>query len=334
MKRMRMQMVVSGAFLLAILLNFAAFSAYAQKEAPQYPTKGVDIIVAWAPGGAADVAARLIAPYASKKWGHPISVINMPGGSGAIGLQRLISAKPDGYTLFMDNHANSPMTGAALPDLPFDWKKRIWIAQIVEDVVFYMVPAGSKWKTLKQMVDDLKQNPKAYKWGCAGPTGIGAFAIAQLFSIADINYKEANMVVFPGGAPTVANLAGGHVDLAAQQVTESRGMLDAGKVRALAVVSPRRLADFPDVPTAKEAGFPRLNIVGWQGVSGPVGLPQYVIDRWVEVSQQAVNDPQFQKDAHKVGKILVFRGPKDFKDHVMKEYEIYKSLVKQMGIVK
>jgi tripartite-type tricarboxylate transporter receptor subunit TctC len=334
MKRMRMQMIVSGAFLLAILLSFAAFSAYAQKETPQYPTKGIDMIVAWPPGGGADVAARLISPYASKKWGHPINVINMPGGSGAIGLQRVISARPDGYTLLMDNHSNSPMTGASLPDLPFDWQKRTWIAQFVEDVVFYMVPADSKWKTLKQMVDDLKQNPKAYKWGASGPTGTGTFAIAQLFLETGISYQETNIVPFAGGAHTVAALGGGHVDLAAQQVTESRSMLEAGKIRALAVISEKRLTDFPDVPTVKEAGFPNLTIVGWQGVSGPAGLPQHVINKWVEVIQQAVNDPQFQKDAHKVGKVLRFRGPSDFKANVMKEYEIYKILAKQMGVVK
>jgi tripartite-type tricarboxylate transporter receptor subunit TctC len=334
MKRMRMRILVGSALLPIILVGFAALSAYAQKETPQYPTKGIELIVPWAPGGGADVAARLISGYASKKWGHAVSVVNIPGGSGAIGLQRVISAKPDGYTLLGEAHATASMMGAALPDLPFDWQKRTWIGHLTQDIVFYLVPADSKWKTLKEMVDDLKKDPKAYKWGCAGPTGVGSFAIAQLFSQAGINYRETNMVVFPGGAPTLTNLAGGHIDFASQQLSEIGSLAEAGKIRPLAVVAPKRLPGYPDTPTNAEAGFPGLTVVGWQGVSGPPGLPQYVVDKWVEIMEQAVKDPGFQKEADRVGKVLLFRGPSDYKAYVMKEYESYKSLAKQMGLVK
>ena len=108
-----------------------------------YPTKPVEMIIGFGPGGAADVAARLVAGYVSKKWGQPINVINMPGASGIIGTRHVLSAKPDGYTLMMDNHAVSAMLAASQMDLPFKWENRTTIGRVTVDPVFYTVKQSS-----------------------------------------------------------------------------------------------------------------------------------------------------------------------------------------------
>ncbi|OGP48649.1 MAG: hypothetical protein A3K30_07120, partial [Deltaproteobacteria bacterium RBG_13_51_10] len=252
------------------------------QSAPAYPTKPIEMIIGFGPGGAADVTARLVAGYVSKKWGQPINVINMPGASGIIGTRHTLTAKPDGYTLMMDNHAVSAMLAASQIDLPFKWENRTVIARVTVDPVFYLVKQDSPWKDLKEVAENIRKNPKVFRWGVAGVTAVGAFAMPQFLEVNNLPFDSLNRVVFKSGAEVVTALAGGHIDLAAQQYSEVTGLILAKKVRGLAVVNPERLPGLPDVPPAKEVGYPNLNVYGWQGVSGPPQLPPEVVDKWAK----------------------------------------------------
>ncbi len=304
------------------------------QSAPAYPTKPIEMIIGFGPGGAADVTARLVAGYVSKKWGQPINVINMPGASGIIGTRHTLTAKPDGYTLMMDNHAVSAMLAASQIDLPFKWENRTVIARVTVDPVFYLVKQDSPWKDLKEVAENIRKNPKVFRWGVAGVTAVGAFAMPQFLEVNNLPFDSLNRVVFKSGAEVVTALAGGHIDLAAQQYSEVTGLILAKKVRGLAVVNPERLPGLPDVPPAKEVGYPNLNVYGWQGVSGPPKLPPEVVDKWAKSLEEACKDPAFLEQAAKIYKVLAYLGPKEFWEFMQEEYKRYLPLAIKMGIRK
>lgn len=304
------------------------------QSAPAYPTKPIEMIIGFGPGGAADVTARLVAGYVSKKWGQPINVINMPGASGIIGTRHTLTAKADGYTLMMDNHAVSAMLAASQIDLPFKWENRTVIARVTVDPVFYLVKQDSPWKDLKEVAENIRKNPKVFRWGVAGVTAVGAFAMPQFLEVNNLPFDSLNRVVFKSGAEVVTALAGGHIDLAAQQYSEATGLILAKKVRGLAVVNPERLPGLPDVPPAKEVEYPNLNVYGWQGVSGPPKLPPEVVDKWAKSLEEACKDPAFLEQAAKIYKVLAYLGPKEFWEFMQEEYKRYLPLAIKMGIRK
>ncbi len=323
-------------FLWMILFSLLAACLFPglAESAPAYPNRPVEMIVGFGPGGAADVAARLVAGYISKKWGQPINVINMPGASGIIGTRHTLAAKPDGYTLMMDNHAVSAMLAASQMDLPFKWENRTVISRVTIDPVFYTVKQDSPWKDLKEVAEYIRKNPKVVRWGVAGVTAVGAFAMPQFLEVNNLPFDSLNQVVFKSGAEVVTALAGGHIDFAAQQYSESSGLILAKKIRGLGVVNTERLPAFPDLPTAKEVGYPGLNVYGWQGVSGPGKLPKEIVDKWDKALEEACKDPAFLEQAGKIYKVVAYLGPKEFWEFMQEEYKRYLPLAIKMGIRK
>jgi len=324
-----MTRIVAIALLLTGLL-----AAPAAAQTASYPTKPIEIIVGYAPGGGADVAARLIAAHASKKWGQPVNVVNMPGASGITGALRALNARPDGYTLLLEPHATASMLFAVESDVPFKMDGKTPIALVTLDPVIYTVKADSPWKTLAEVAAAAKANPKAFRYGIAGVSGVAAFSVSQFLFAAGVPIADTNKVVFTGGAPALTALAGGHVDFAGQQWSESAGLIAGAKLRALAVVNPTRLAAFPEVPTAKEAGFPDLDVVGWQGLAGPPKLPAAIVAKWVALVEEAAKDPSFMEQAQKVSKVIAFKGPDAYWQFQQDELKKYLPLATRMGIRK
>lgn len=318
---------------LAVLVTVLGLGTRADAQ-PAYPTRPIEIIVAYSPGGGADVAARLIGAYASKKWGQPVNVVNMPGASGITGTMRALNARPDGYTLLLEPHATASMLFAVESDVPFKMDGKTPIALVTLDPVIYTVKADSPWKTLRDVANAAKANPKTFKYGIAGVSGVAAFSVSQFLFTAGVPLAETNKVVFPGGAPAVTALAGGHVDFAGQQWSESAGLIGGGKIRGVAVVHPTRLPGLPDVPTAKEAGFPELDVVGWQGLAGPPSLPKAIVDKWNALVEEASKDAAFLEQAARVSKIIAYKNPEAFWAFQQEELKKYVPLATKMGIRK
>jgi len=316
------------------LLGSVVFALAPPAHAQDYPAKPVEIVVGFAPGGGADVAARLIAGYASKKWGKPVNVVNMPGASGITAARQVLTGKPDGYTLMLDVHAVSSMLFAVQSDVPYRLEDKTPIALVTLDPVIYTVKADSPWKTLRDVADAAKANPKSFRYGLGGVAAVASFSVSQFLYAAGVPVPDTNKVVFAGGAPALAALAGGHVDFAGQQWSEAAPLVLGRKIRAIAVVHPTRLPTFPDVPTAKEAGFPDLNVVGWQGLSGPPKLPPAIVTRWASLVEAASKDPEFLQQAEKVYKVIVFKGPDAFWQFQQEELKKYLPIATQIGIRK
>jgi tripartite-type tricarboxylate transporter receptor subunit TctC len=208
------------------------------------------------------------------------------------------------------------------------------IALVTLDPVIYTVRADAPWKTLKDVAEAAKANPKGFRYGIAGVSGIASFSVSQFLFNAGVNLAEANKVVFTGGAPTLTALAGGHIDFAGQQWSESTGLIQGGKVRGLAVVHPTRLPSLPDIPTAKEAGFPELNVVGWQGLAGPKGLPPAIVQKWNALLEEASRDKEFLEQAAKLNKVVAYLPPDPYWKFQEDALKNYLPLATKMGIRK
>lgn len=317
--------------LLAVTALGGGLAAPVGAQAP-YPSRPVELIVGFSPGGGADVAARLIGAYASRKWGQAVNVVNMPGASGITGTLHALRAQPDGYTLLLDVHAVSSMLFAVQSDVPFKMEAKTPIALITLDPVIYTVKYDSPWQGLADVAAAAKADPKGFRYALGGIAAVASFSVSQFLYSAGVPVPETNRVVFPGGAPAVTALAGGHVDFAGQQWSESAGLILGRKIRGLAVVHPTRLPGLPDIPTAQEAGFPDLNVVGWQGLSGPPKLPAEIVAKWAALVEDASRDPAFLEQALKVSKVIVYKGPEAFWQFQEEELKKYLPLATQMGI--
>jgi tripartite-type tricarboxylate transporter receptor subunit TctC len=280
------------------------------------------------------VAARLIAGYAAKKWGQPVNVVNMPGASGITGALNALGARPDGYKLLLDVHAVSSMLFAVQSDVPFKMEEKTPIALVTLDPVVYTVKYDSPWKSLQDVAAAAKSDPKTFRYGIAGIGAVASFSVAQFLYSAGVPLAETNRVAFTGGAPVVTALAGGHVDFAGQQWSESAGLIQGRKIRGLAVVHSTRLPGLPEIPTAKEAGFPDLDVVGWQGLSGPPKLPAHIVAKWTTLLDEASRDPAFLEQAEKVSKVIAYKGPQAFWQFQEEELRKYLPLATRMGIRK
>lgn len=316
--------------LLLICCVFLYFCDQASGEI-KYPTKGIDIICGAGPGGSNDLTARLISSYVSKVWGVPVNVINKTGGMGIPAALEVMTAKPDGYTMYAGAHA-VPMLGAFRPNkLPYDWRKFTFVCRVTRDPLVYFVRPDAPWKTLKEVTEFVKKNQKKLRWGSFGQSGIGFAAGLQLFFASNISIDSVQQVFFPSGAKVLTALAGSHIDFAAQQPSEGSGLIQGGNIRPLASVTQNRLRDLPGVPTVAEAGYPMLDVHSWHGINGPPGLPKDIEDIWYKTLQKASSDPTFLTRAENLEKIVHLQGGKEFREFVEFEYQKYLTLAKEAG---
>ena len=296
-----------------------------------YPRKPIDLLVSAPPGGGHDIAARLISSYFATKYKIQMNVINKPGGSGLPAIREMMAARPDGYLMYCEVHG-APLTAAFMPDkIPFDWRKRTWIARMTKDPLVYETRLDAPWKTLKEVADFIKNNPRKLSFGSSGVNGVGLSGTIQFLKVNNLRLKMANLVSFPGEAQVLTALAGGHLDFASQNFGPSWGLIEGKKIRPIAVVSGSRLSLLPDVPTVAEAGYPMLDIHGWHGISGPPGLPKPIVDYWVNALERASKDAVFQEMAANVKKEVAFLGPKEFVEFVEREYQKYLEMAKEVG---
>lgn len=320
----------------AVLAVFAAMAPLSPSWSAQgYPSMPIDIIVPFPPGGGADIAARLYSAYLTKKWNVPINVVNKGGAGGIIGTHEALLARPDGYTMLCISHTLT-VTGAFAKSLklPFRWDDQTFISRVTVDPAVYIVRPDAPWKSLKELADFIRKNPKVVKVGGSGKTGIGYLAVMQFLVQNGIPIDSINYVGFTGGPKIIAAVAGSHIDFNASPLSEIFTMYEAKKLRALSIVWDKRLTVTPDVPTVAEAGYPKLDALGWHGMAGPAGLPEEVVTKWAKALEGMSKDPAFIKMAQAAMKFPGFLGPKEFREFLQNEYKQRVVLAELMGETK
>jgi tripartite-type tricarboxylate transporter receptor subunit TctC len=317
---------------LALALLVFAGNAGAQP----YPTRPVEIVVPFVPGGGTDLIARATADYLGKKWGQPLLVVNKPGGGGVIGARyALKEAKPDGYTVLMDIHTTAPMMIGAWKSPPLTLADRKWAGRIVLDPMVFAVKADAPWKDFKEFAGWLKTNPDKLVWSSVGPSGPSRYTAFDLFSQIGVDPVKTKMVITDGAADSFAKLAGGHVLLSIHSVAEAKAMTEAGKIRVLAVLAPKRVRYLPSVPTAEEQGVMKgVSVSWWAGISVPAAAPDAVLKKWEGAIAEMVKDPAFLAGTDRLSINVDHLGAAEMAAFVEKQAAYYVEMAGKIGIRK
>lgn len=303
--------------------------------AARYPTKPVELIVPFAPGGGQDLSARLAAGYASKKWGQPVNVVNMTGASGMTGLLQVVKAAPDGYTMLTDGNVVSSLLAASRGDMPVSLDERTYMGRISIDPLYYMTFSGSPYQTLKDAMEAAKGNPENFTWGAGAFGSSPMFAQLRLFRAAGLNVQQTKMVVFEqGNAPSLQALAGGNVLFGIGSAADVATFQPTGKVRVLGTSAPERTKEYPDIPTARELGFQGAEFLLWYSVSGPPKLPDQVIQAWETLLSEGANDPTYLEEAARAKRIISYIPGKEVRKYIDDEFAAFLPLAREAGIRK
>ena len=262
--------------LVPALLAVLALSTLAPTHAPaqSYPVRPITVIVPFAVGGLTDVPVRILAAMLQERIGQNVIVENKPGGSGTLGGAYAMRAAPDGYTLFANSIADAqnlyflPVPYSAIDDFSM-------IGMIVEGPpLVLIVDASWPYKAVAELLADARADPSKISFGTSGPATSPAMALAQLNALGK---TEIAGVPFNGSGEAARNVAPSGVQGAFAFYAQAKPLADAGKVRALAVASPQRIATWPEVPTMQELGFANFDYSGFVGLAAPAKTPAPVV---------------------------------------------------------
>jgi tripartite-type tricarboxylate transporter receptor subunit TctC len=262
------------ALALSIVGTALATAALAQVS---YPTRPIRIIIPSTPGGGTDFIGRTLAQKLAESTGWTLVAENRPGAAGTLGLGEVVRAKPEGYDLVIGQTANVSLA-PWLMKLSFDPVKDFEpVALAVEAPMVLLVNADSPYKTWADLVKAAKASPGKHL--SYGTSGVGSVAQVAGEKVQEISGFKLDHVPYKGSAPAIADVLGGHLDLAGTSVASAMPQVAAGKVRALAITSQKRSASLPNVPTLAELGYPGFHIVEWYGVFAPAKLPPAIADK-------------------------------------------------------
>jgi tripartite-type tricarboxylate transporter receptor subunit TctC len=318
---------------LSEFVGLAAVAVAALAGAPAqaaYPERPITIIVPWGAGGGTDATARILATLMEQRLGVPVSVVNRTGGSGVVGHSAIATAPADGYTLGIVTVEIGMMHWQGLTDLTYE--SYTPLALYNEDPAGLQVRADAEWQNAQQLLDEVKANAGQHKASGTGQGGIWHLALAGMLQEAGIAPDAAPWVPSQGAAPGLQDLVAGGVDIVTCSVPEAQALLEAGRVRSLAVMSAERNPTFPDVPTLKEATGLGWTIAAWRGVAGPASMPQEVVDTLVPVLKEIHDGQEFRDFMAQRGFGVVWRDPQGFRAYMAESNEALGSVMKAVGI--
>jgi len=301
--------------------------------AQAYPTKTIKLVVPFGPGGPTDVSARLLAQMVQSSLGENVVIENRPGAGGATGTKSVANAEPDGYTLLIGTSATLAVVPALVKSPGYDPIKSFApVAKILDSTLVLIVPAKFTANSVKEFVAYGKANPGKLSYASAG-VGNQTQLLAELFKAkAGI---EAVHIPYKSGSEMVTAVLGEQVQFCFPDVSILIPLIREGKVKALAVSSPQRHPQLPDVPTMVESGIADFILTFWSGVVAPAGTPAAIIDRLNAAVVQALADPAARSRLANLG-VEIFprerQTPEALGALVKADAEKWWPLIKEFGI--
>ncbi|HUD88959.1 MAG TPA: tripartite tricarboxylate transporter substrate binding protein [Xanthobacteraceae bacterium] len=314
------------------IASFAVTAALlaATARAEDYPTRPVRLIVAFAPGGATDFTARLIADKMQGLLGQPIAVENKPGANGAVGAEYVAKSDPDGYTLFFTTVGAVAINPALRSDLPYDpLKDFAAVGKAAVNSTILVVNADMTVNSARDLAELARQKPGAITIGI---TGRGALSDLGLQLFEDAAGITLQSVPYRGAAPTIVDILAGHLDGVFGDVPTVMGQVQAGKLKPLAATSTERSDIFPDVPTFVEQGFAGVVGDNWAGVLAPAGTAAPVIAKLNSALVAALNDPELRTRLHNAGVTPAPSTPEQFETYLRAEIARWGKVIRDHGI--
>ncbi|HEX7125584.1 MAG TPA: tripartite tricarboxylate transporter substrate binding protein [Thermodesulfobacteriota bacterium] len=314
------------AFVCALVLG-----AWATPASAAYPERPVTLIVPWAAGGGTDAVARILAAVLEKDLGQSVNVVNRTGGGGAVGHTAGATARPDGYTITMATVEITMMHWMGLAQV--DHTGYDAVALVNFDPAGVSVRQDAPWKTIQELNAYVKANPGALKASGTGPGGIWDVARAGWLKAFGLPHTAVPWVPSQGAAPALQEVVAGGIDICTCSLPEAASLIEAGKVRPLAIMADTRDPRFPDVPTLKEIGLD-WTIGAWRGITVPKGTPADVIARLERAVSKAVESQEFVEFMRNRGFGILYKDSKGFAAFMREGDAAMGALMKEVGLAK
>jgi len=300
----------------------------ASSNAEDYPNREIDIVIPYASGGSADLQARIISDYLKDKFDETVNVVSKGGGAGSTGMNFVKGSKPDGYTIILTAVGPSTLTPNSKEvgyDVTEDFEA---ISQISEATYGIAVNSSSDIDTLEELFDKYKEEEITY-----GTTGAGlhqhVVTAALTDKLEDVNMKH---VPFEGGAEAVSVLLGDHVTAGVNTISELLPHEESGDIKILAVTSPNRLDELPDVPTFKELDYELISNGAWFGLMAPEETPEAIVEKIDEAVKEALEDDGVKEKFKNAELPIEYLDNSQFKEKVIEENEVNKEIINDLDL--
>jgi len=305
-------------------------AAFAQRDpALDYPNKPIRLLCPFAAAGGVDITARAIAKQLTELWSQPVVVENRPGANGTIAVDIAAKALPDGYTLTMmssSHSVNVTLQGHQPYDLVRDLAP---ITQATLQPYVLVVNPALPVQSVRDLIALAKAKPGTINFGSSGLGGFSHLAGALFASVAGVQLTH---IPYKGGAPAMADVIGGQIQMLFSTLLQSHGHIAAGRLRALGVTTARRSASAPNLPTIEEAGVPGYEISGWYGVLAPAATPPAIIEKLNAAMVRILHMPEMHEHLAVDGSEPVGSTPAQFGAHIRSEIAKWRRVIQGLGI--
>ena len=326
MKKVRICFV--GIMVAVVCLGVLSSFSEAQTK---FPSRPIQFICPWGAGGGTDRVARMLAVLLEKDLGQPVTVVNRTGGSGAVGHTAGSTAATDGHTITIVTVEIIMMHWLGLAKVNYaDFKP---VALVNADAAGVSVRTDAPWKTLKELLDYAKANPGKLKASGTGKGGIWDLARAGMLKAAGISVDAIPWVPSEGAAPGLQELVAGGIQVVTCSLVEARSMIEAKKVRALAIMGEKRAELFPEVPTLKELGL-NWTMGAWRGVGVPKDTPDDIVKVLEKSLEKAVASAEFKKFMQDSGFGIMWKPAAEYGKFMTEGDKEMGVLMKEVGLVK
>jgi tripartite-type tricarboxylate transporter receptor subunit TctC len=306
-----------------ILAAVAIIAGLSTTQADDYPNRLIKFMQGFPPGGNVDIIARILAHEMEKSLGQSIVVEAKPGLAGALAAEAIARAEPDGYTLLVLPSAH-PAYGALSKNVKYKVVDDFtWISVASFYPFMICVKADSRFKTLKQLIEEAREKPGTLRYSSAG---VGSILHTTVELMGNQTHTKFLHVPYRGEAPAITGVLTGDVDFIAATTGPISARVRSGEFRALAVTGKTRWRDFPDVPTVEESGLPGFEVISWTGLAGPPKLPKPIVDRLNAEVRKALAAPDVKKRLEAMGGDPRATSPEEMKALVSRQYELWKKL--------